>query len=63
MICKAYDEKIRSWIEKNREGIIRKWMELIRIPSLRGEPEENAPYGKVCAEALNTAAKAYFLSL
>ena len=56
MISKVYDEKIRAWIGEHREEILQKWMELIRIPSLSGEPEENAPYGKACAEALRRAA-------
>lgn len=56
MISKVYDEKIRAWIGEHREEILQKWMELIRIPSLSGEPEENAPYGKACAEALRKAA-------
>ena len=57
----AYDEKIRAWLTENREEILQKWMELVRIPSLRGTAEENAPYGRNCAEALKTAA-GYFAS-
>ena len=56
MISKVYDEKIRAWIGEHREEILQKWMELIRIPSLSGEAEENAPFGKACAEALRKAA-------
>jgi len=56
VICKTYDESFRLWLDENREEILKRWMELIRIPSLQGPAEENAPYGKACAQALDTAA-------
>lgn len=59
MISRAYDEKILSWLEQHREEILRKWMELIRIPSVQDAPEENAPFGKYCGEAVRKAAS-YF---
>ncbi len=54
-----YDEKITRWIEDHRQEIIDKWMALIRIPSVRGEKQENAPYGAQCDRALSLAASWY----
>ena len=56
MINKTYDDKMVAWLEKNREKILAKWMELIRIPSVQGTPLPNAPFGEDCARALKTAA-------
>ena len=47
-----YDAKIRAWIEAHKEEFIEDLFSLCRIPSVRGEAEENAPYGKECARAL-----------
>lgn len=55
MICK-YDGKIREWINAHKEEILEDHMALCRIPSVRGEAEENAPYGKECARALQASA-------
>jgi len=52
MVNKILDEKIDLWIEENKNYLIEKWMELCRIPSIKGEPEENAPFGLNCAKAL-----------
>lgn len=52
MINKAIDEKIDLWIDENKNYLIEKWMELSRIPSIKSEPEENAPFGRNCAKAL-----------
>lgn len=59
MINTEYDKKICSWITQNREKILADWMELVRIPSVHGEAEPLAPYGKDCARALKKAAE-YF---
>lgn len=55
MICKEYDQKIRSWIDENRERMIDMWLDLIRIPSVRSEPVPGAPFGENCAQALKKA--------
>lgn len=55
MICK-YDAQIREWIREHKEEILADHMELCRIPSVRGEAEEDAPYGKECARALQASA-------
>lgn len=54
-----YDEKITRWIEDHRREIIDKWMALIRVPSVRGEARENAPFGVECDKALTLAASWY----
>lgn len=56
MVNKAYDEQMKVWLEKNRETIIEKWMDLIRIPSVKADPLPNAPFGAECARALKTSA-------
>lgn len=55
MINKTYDEKITQWIIDNKDRMIEYWCELIRIPSIKSEAEENAPFGKNCAKALSLA--------
>ena len=47
------------WIDKNKDDILEKWMNLARIPSIKSEKEKDAPYGLNCAEALNYAAKLF----
>ncbi len=56
MINKEINSLITDWINKNREGILDKWISLAKIPSIKSSPEENAPFGKNCAKALNLAA-------
>ncbi|MBR5825877.1 MAG: Sapep family Mn(2+)-dependent dipeptidase [Clostridia bacterium] len=46
-----------SWIDKNRNEILEKWMELARVPSIKSAPSDNAPYGENCAKALELSAK------
>lgn len=59
MINKITDEKIDLWIKKNRSYLIEKWIELARIPSIKGSPSQNAPFGEKCAEALNYSAELF----
>lgn len=54
-----YDTLIREWIETHKQEILDKWMELVRIPSVHGQAEENAPYGVECDRAMRTAASYY----
>lgn len=48
-----------SWIDKNKDEILEKWMELARIPSIKSAPAKDAPYGESCAKALNFSAKLF----
>lgn len=60
MIINAeYDKKIQKWLEENRQTIIDKWMDLIRIPSVRGEAAPDAPFGAECARAVAKANEYY----
>ena len=59
MINKNYDMMINEWIDKNKERIIESWIELCRIPSIKGPAEEGAPFGRSCADALEFAAKLF----
>ncbi len=51
-----YDAQIREWIRAHKEEILADHMALCRIPSVRSQAEENAPYGKACAQALQASA-------
>lgn len=57
MINTEYDKKICAWLEAHREKVLEDWMDLIRIPSVRGEAAPNAPFGVQCARALKKAAQ------
>ncbi len=56
MINKQYDALVTSWINNNRSKILERWMELIRIPSIKSEAKENAPFGEECSLALKKSA-------
>ncbi len=55
MINKIYDEKITEWINANKDRMISYWCDLIRVPSIKAEASENAPFGENCAKALALA--------
>lgn len=57
MLCQEYDRKIQKWIQDNREKMVEMWLDLIRIPSVRGEAAPGAPFGVPCAQALKKAAE------
>ena len=46
-------QQIRDYLQKNREAIVNECMALIRIPSVRDEAAQHAPYGKACADVLD----------
>ena len=50
-------EQLFSYIDSHTEEMISDLGRLIRIPSVRGEAEENAPFGKAPAEALDEMLK------
>ena len=57
MINKCYDEKIKAWLEQNRDRVMENWMDLIRIPSVQTAPAgPKASFGLASAEALKRAA-------
>ena len=50
-------KEIESFIEQNRENILRDIGRLVAVPSIESAPEENAPYGKAADEALELGLK------
>ena len=59
MIDLRYDEKIKDWIEENKEEILEKWIEISKIPAIKGEANPNAPFGEECARALKACSKLF----
>ncbi len=56
MIDKNLDTRFATWLKENRQGLLADWIELVRIPSIRGEAVPNAPFGTECARALEHSA-------
>lgn len=56
MMNKEFNELLDKWITENKEDILHKWIELAKIPSIKGEAEEGAPFGISCKDALYKAA-------
>ncbi len=54
-----FGEQIHNYIRQHQEEITHMLKELVKIPSVRGQAEENAPFGKECARALEFAQKLY----
>ena len=54
-----FKEQIHDYIQRHKTEIVDTLKELIRIPSVKGEAEENAPFGNACAEALRYAESLY----
>ncbi len=52
MINLTYDGQIRDWIEKNKDNVLERWIEISKIPAIKSEAEEGAPFGRECAKAL-----------
>ena len=59
MINMDYDKKICDWLAQNKDRILSSWMDLIRIPSVRGEAAPKAPYGIECARAVKAGASLF----
>lgn len=54
-----YKEKIHLYISEHKNEIINELKELIKIPSVKEAPQEEAPFGKSCAEVLKHIAELY----
>ena len=50
-----YKEQIHNYVQNHKDEIVETLKELIKIPSVRSEVEENAPFGINCAKALSCA--------
>ena len=56
MIDHSWDQRFAEWLRENRQQILEQWMDLVRIPSVRGEAAPGAPFGVECARALEQSA-------
>ena len=54
-----YRDQIHNYIQTNKAEIIETLMDLVKIPSVRGVAEENAPFGKECAKVLEFTENLY----
>lgn len=54
-----YAQEIHDYVQMHRKEIVETLKELIKIPSVRGESEENTPFGKECARVLEFTEKLY----
>lgn len=54
-----YAEKIHNYVVKHRDEILKTLKELVKIPSVRGIAELEAPFGKACADVLEYTEKLY----
>ena len=54
-----YTEKIHNYVVEHKEEILKTLKELVKIPSVRGAAEAEAPFGKACADALEYTEKLY----
>lgn len=54
-----YKESIHNYIENNKNEILSELKELLKIPSVRGKSEENAPFGEECGAVLEHIRKLY----
>jgi succinyl-diaminopimelate desuccinylase len=48
-------EAAQAWLEEHESELIEDLRTMLRIPSIEGEPEPNAPFGKECRKALDLA--------
>ncbi len=55
----TYKDKIHNYIDMHKDEIISCLTELVKIPSVREEAEENAPFGRACADVLLHTQKLY----
>ena len=54
-----YKVQIHNYVQNHKDEIIETLKELVKIPSVRGEAEENAPFGKECAKVLEFTENLY----
>lgn len=51
--------QIDDYINTHKDEIIEDLIDIVRVPSVVSEPEPGAPFGKNCADMINTAAKLF----
>ncbi len=54
-----YVEKIHKYVVEHKDEILNTLKELVKIPSVRGEAEFDAPFGKECSEILEYTENLY----
>ena len=54
-----YKEQIHNYVVEHKEEILKTLKELVKIPSVRGAAEPEAPFGKACADVLEYTEKLY----
>ncbi len=54
-----YKEQIHNYVVEHKEEILKTLKDLVKIPSVRGAAEPEAPFGKACADALEYTEKLY----
>lgn len=55
----GYGQAIGCWLRSHREQIIRDLTDLVRIPSVAGTPDGEAPFGKDCLRVLGAVRELY----
>lgn len=58
-IDKALIDRIDAYLQENRDAILEDLKSLARIPSILGEAEEGAPFGKPCYDVLVAASELF----
>ena len=53
------EQRIHNYIWQRKSEIVDTLKALIKIPSVKGEAKEKAPFGAACAEALSYTKKLY----
>ena len=59
MADKSYREEIGRWLRSHKEQIIKDLTDLVKIPSVAGAPDGEAPFGKECLRVLYAARELY----
>ena len=54
-----YKQEIHEYINAHKDEITKTLKEIIKIPSIRGEAEVGAPFGKACADVLEHIKRLY----
>ena len=52
-----YKEQIHNYVVEHKEEILKILKDLVKIPSVRGAAEPEAPFGKACADTLEYTEK------
>ena len=58
-IIMEYKEQIHNYVVEHKEEILKTLKEFVKIPSVRGAAEPEAPFGKACADILEYTEKLY----